>query len=335
MIRQSVCLILTVMLLLSGCSSNSIHPPTIESTVPATSEVAPQPTFMPVETVTDILPEAKAFAMDPAPPVPVIPRSMPSGTAAATSEDAVIDYSHTEDGYVMVCYPGSTDKRLKVLVKGPSTTYNYNLTPGDWTVFPLSDGNGSYQVGVYINIADTRYAVVLTADFSVQLKDEFAPFLRPNQYVDYSEASVTVLRAMEITRELEEPLDKVAAIYDYVITNLHYDTEKANSVQSGYLPNLDQILEAGTGICFDYAAIMTAMLRSQQIPCKLVVGYAGSVYHAWISVWTEESGWIDGAIFFDGHVWHRMDPTFASSAAGSQDTMDFIQSGNYTVKYLY
>ena len=34
---------------------------------------------------------------------------------------------------------------------------------------------------------------------------------------------------------------------------------------------------------------MTGMLRSQGIPSKLVVGYAGTAYHAWISVWTEET----------------------------------------------
>ena len=83
-------------------------------------------------------------------------------------------------------------------------------------------------------------------------------------------------------------------------------------------------------------ALMTAMLRSQEIPCKLVVGYAGSTYHAWISVWTEENGWIDGAIFFNGKTWQRMDPTFASSANSSEAILKYIGDGsNYTAKYFY
>jgi len=80
---------------------------------------------------------------------------------------------------------------------------------------------------------------------------------------------------------------------------------------------------------------MTAMLRSQEIPCKMVIGYAGQTYHAWISVWTEESGWVNGAIFFDGKQWKRMDPTFASTAESSDEILNFIQNGNYRVKYLY
>ena len=75
-----------------------------------------------------------------------------------------------------------------------------------------------------------------------------------------------------------DALDVVSSVYNYVVTNITYDTAKANSVQSGYLPNCDSVLSQKKGICFDYAAVMTAMLRSQNIPTKLVVGYTGSLY---------------------------------------------------------
>ena len=67
-----------------------------------------------------------------------------------------------------------------------------------------------------------------------------------------------------------------------------------------------------------------------------MVGYAGTVYHAWISVWSETDGWIDGVIWFDGETWQRMDPTFASSGGGNPDIMDYIGNGsNYVPKYFY
>ena len=125
-------------------------------------------------------------------------------------------------------------------------------------------------------------------------------------------------------------------VYNFVVGNLTYDKEKAATVQSGYLPVLDTVLAEKKGICFDYAALMAGMLRSQGVPCKLVVGYAGTAYHAWISVWSEATGWVDGAIFFDGTTWQRMDPTFASTGRQSQAIMQYIGDGtNYTVKYLY
>lgn len=283
----------------------------------------------------DLEDEAVALAAAPAAlPGMLVPEA--SGTLVKKSDKAVIDYSNTADGYVMVNYTAAATKRLKAQVKGPTTTYTYNLTAGKWETFPLSDGSGSYQVIVYENVSGTKYAAVTSVTCTVALSDEFAPFLRPNQYVDYAEASATVAKAAELTAGLTEPLEKVKAVYDFVVKNITYDRQLAATVQSGYLPVLDTVLSKKTGICFDYAALMTGMLRSQGVPCKLVVGYAGTAYHAWISVWSEETGWIDGAIYFDGASWKRMDPTFASSGNQSAAIMQYIGDGqNYTTKYLY
>ncbi|MBQ3574114.1 MAG: transglutaminase domain-containing protein [Clostridia bacterium] len=282
----------------------------------------------------DVSLEAEAFTEAPDAATIVLEPTHP-GTQQDKCDVAEVDFSNTTDGYVMACYTGETSKRLKLRVAGPKTTYTYNLKVQEWTTFPLSDGNGSYQVTIYKNASGNKYATVMSTKFKVDLADEFAPFLRPNQYVDYSVSSETVDMGAQICEGIDLPLEKVAAVYDYVVSNFSYDYDKAATVKSGYLPVLDTVLAEKKGICFDYAAVMTAMLRSQGIPCKLVVGYAGSTYHAWISVWTEENGWIDGFVFFNGKTWKRMDPTFASSSNRSDDIMDFIENGSYTVKYLY
>ena len=305
-----------------------------EEKVPA-QEQKPAEEKPPVSQPEPDLPEADALSKAPA-AVTVGTSCVASGTKEKSNSKAVIDYSNTQDGYVMVNFTASTDKRLKVQVKGPSTTYSYNLTPGEWTVFPLSDGNGSYTVGVYENISGNKYSSVLSISSQVTLKDEFGPFTRPNQYVDYANAPKTVAKAKELTSGLSKPLDKVAAIYDYVVSTLSYDYDLAASVKSGYLPKLDKVLAKKSGICFDYAALMTGMLRSQDVPCKLVVGYAGSAYHAWINVWSESTGWVNAAIYFDGVAWQRTDPTFASTAKQSEEIMAYIGDGtNYSAKYLY
>ena len=279
--------------------------------------------------------EAEALVDSPAAVSPLLlPEA--SGTAVEANQRAEIDYSNLKDGYVMAQFTGQTSTRLKVQVAGPTTTYTYDLPVQGWATFPLSDGNGDYSVTVFENTSGTKYATVLTASFPVALEDEFAPFLRPNQYVNYQGAENTIAQAAELTQGLSDPLEKVGKVYDYVVETLHYDKEKAASVKSGYLPVLDEVLAEKQGICFDYAALMAGMLRSQGVPCKLVVGYAGSAYHAWISVWTEETGWVDGVIFFDGTTWQRMDPTFASSGNSSESIMEYIGDGsNYTAKYLY
>lgn len=319
-----------MLLLLCGCARQEP-----EETVMPTVLPTAVPTEEPVTMPPAVESEAVALAEAPPPAVSVVLEARLSGEREERCADAVIDYSHTEEGYIMARYTSQTDKRLKFRVFGPTTTYTYNLPVDEWTVFPLSDGNGSYQCALYINTYDSKYAAVMSVQFDVALEDEFAPFLRPNQYVDYSQAPNAVEKGAELCAGLEHPLEKVAVVYDFVVGTLSYDYDRAATVKSGYLPVLDDVLSEEKGICFDYAALMAAMLRSQEVPCKLVVGYAGDTYHAWISVWTDENGWIDGAIFFDGHVWKRMDPTFASSGNRSEEIMDFIEHGTYTVRYLY
>ena len=256
------------------------------------------------------------------------------GTLEVRDDKAVIDYSNTSDGYVMVMYTADAQQQLRVQVKGPQETYTYIIIPHEWNAFPLSDGSGSYTVSIFEDIGGNRFALSLTASFSAEISDEFAPFLRPNQYVNYAEAPETVALAFSITATTDDTLEMVRRVYEYVTKNLTYDRQLAATVKSGYLPDLDKVLEKKAGICFDYASLMTGMLRSRGVPCKLVVGYAGTAYHAWISVWVDGTGWIDNAIYFDGTEWKRMDPTFASS--GGREAEAYIGDGsNYTAKFFY
>lgn len=317
----------------SGCGKTKTEATVPPVTDKATPTAAATP-FVDETVIGEVVSEKDVIAEEPALPDILVPEA--PGTATEENEKAVIDYSNIMDGYVMVKYKAATDKKLKAQVKGPTTTYTYTIQPEEWETFPMSDGNGAYKITVFENVEGKQYATVASVSTTVELDDEFAPFLRPNQYVDYGVAEETVKLGAELTQGKETELEKVQAVYEYVVKNITYDTELAANVKSGYLPVLDKVLEAKKGICFDYAALMTGMLRSQSVPCKLMVGYAGEVYHAWISVYTEKDGWIDNAIYFDGTTWKRMDPTFASSSNKSDAIMKYIGDGsNYTEKYIY
>ena len=269
-------------------------------------------------------------------PLPLFLKPEAPGTAEARNANCAVDYSNISDGYFMAAWLASPQK-IKLQCTGPTgVTYTYDLSGNSWAAFPLSDGNGHYDVRVMQCVGGTKYAVAGTASFDASMADEFAPFLRPNQYVNYENEPNTTDLASQLCTGKSGELDKVAAIYDWVVASLSYDHEKAKTVQSGYLPDLDSVLASRKGICFDYAALMAGMLRSQGVACRLVVGYAGTAYHAWISVYVEGQGWVDGVIFFNGQSWQRMDPTFASSGGGSESIMKYIGDGsNYSARYLY
>lgn len=260
-----------------------------------------------------------------------------TGEAAEENDQCVIDYSNCADGYVMVKYKEKTSKKIKAQVQGPnSSTYTYTLRTGKFEVLPLTEGNGNYTITVFVNVEGDSYATVSSVDTSVKLTNAFAPYIRPNQYVNYTKSTKVVKKAQSLTKKCKTDLDKVKKIYQYVIDTYKYDKKKASTVQTGYLPNLDSVYKKKKGICFDYAAIMTAMLRSQGVPTKLVVGYTGDAYHAWINVYSKKKGWISGAIYFNGKKWKLMDPTFASTSKSSKSIMKYIGNGkNYKAKYSY
>ena len=257
------------------------------------------------------------------------------GTLVAGNGVATIDYSNASDGYIMVCYGAATSQRLKVQV-AHSETYTYNIWSGVWAAFPLSEGSGGYSVSVFEEIGDSRYSLVLSAYVNAEIEDEFDPFLRPNQYVNYADAPNLVATAENLTADCKDSLEMVDKVYNFVLSWLSYDTELASTVRSGYLPDLDKDLVDRTGICFDYAAMMAGMLRCRGVPTKLVVGYAGKAYHSWLSIWSEETGWGENIVYFDGTSWQRMDPTYADTASSKKAAEKFIGDGtNYTEKYIY
>jgi transglutaminase-like putative cysteine protease len=251
-----------------------------------------------------------------------------------TCDVAVIDASNTSEGYVMVSYTGSNEK-VKLQITGPDgVTQTYNLH-GDYEVFPLTGGDGTYSIGIFESVSaeDNKYSTVLSQDISVTVENEFGPYLYPSQYVNFNSDSLPVAEAEELAYPASEDLDVVTNVYNYVIDHITYDYDKAKTVASGYLPDVDEIFQINTGICFDYAAVMATMLRSQRIPTRLEVGYKGEDYHAWISVYTEDTGWINGIIEFDGTTWRLMDPTFASTSKSPKKfTTD---DDDYLTKYIY
>lgn len=258
-----------------------------------------------------------------------------SGETCYGDDSVSIDASNISDGYVMVRYTGHSEKAKAQITIPDGTVYTYTIKGSDYNTFPLTGGNGDYTLKVYEWVVDNSYALAFSQDLSVSLSDEFKPFLYPNQYVWFTGDSQVVALGRELSDQSADDLDYVQNSYYYVIRNISYDNDKAENTPTDYVPDIDTILEEKKGICFDYASLMAALLRSQSIPTKLEVGYSGEAYHAWISVYLTESGWVDNIIEFDGKDWVLMDPTLAANNS-SKAVAKYIGDGSkYTVKYSY
>ena len=258
------------------------------------------------------------------------------GVTVYQNDFASIDASNTSQGYVMVKYNG-TNEKVKLQITCPDQScYTYLISDrGAYDTFPLTAGNGSYALQVLENVAGDTYTVSLAQSINVSIEDEFLPFLYPNQYVNFHADSQAVSKGSDLAKDTCSDLDVVQNIYNYVIKNISYDTEKAQNVSYGYVPDVDDTLSSKKGICFDYAALMTSMLRSQNIPTKLEVGYSGDAYHAWISTYIDDKGWVDDIIQFDGDTWQIMDPTLAATNDSAAVKKYVGDGSHYVVKYTY
>lgn len=269
-------------------------------------------------------------------PEVLIPQA--SGTIQYTSDVCYIDASNTSEGYVMAQYNGSNEKVKFQITTPDQKEYTYLVTNyGEYEVYPLPGGNGTYTLTLLESVSgeEDLYAISFTQDIDVTVTNEFMPYLYPNKYVDFSAGSKAVDLGKTLAGECYSDLDVVTNIYNYVIENIDYDEKKAENVAYGYTPDINETLTSKKGICFDYAALMSCMLRTQKIPTKLEVGYAGDVYHAWISCYVDEIGWVDNIIEFDGKNWSLMDPTLGANNKNSEVKKYMGDGSRYVVKYTY
>lgn len=228
-----------------------------------------------------------------------LPKS--TGEAVVGEKGTRIDYGNAAEGYIIIAQPPvDKDLRLTIFKGGESYTYTLN-NRGRSEVYPLQMGSGRYEVEVYQHLKGNQYSVLETATFDVNLSDHTTPYLYPNQYVDYNQSTLAVAKSAELCRNVRSEKEAVEAVFAFVKKTIKYDKKKAKKVKAGYLPDLNEVFRLRKGICFDYAALMACMLRSQGIPTQLVIGYVnGKYYHAWNKV-------------LIGGTWVLYDATFAAT----------------------
>jgi len=210
-----------------------------------------------------------------------------SGTVRKTKGEFTVDASNTDRGYFMAKRT-ATSSSLKMRVARGNGLYTYDLTAdGQYDVFPLQMGDGTYTCSLYRNVSGNKYSKEAEVEFSVTLDEEFIPYLYPSQYVHYTMESEAVLMSEKICEGLQTDEEKYEAIIAYIRENFSYDYERARANPGFYLGDIEKCFKTRKGLCQDLAALAACMLRVQGIPTQMVIGYADKQYHAWNSVFID------------------------------------------------
>lgn len=258
----------------------------------------------------------------------------PTFDATVTENDGSIDTTKVNQGVVRA--EALSASRLKFIATLGEMTYSYDL-PGDGTPItcPVNMGSGTYTFAIMRNTSDNNYVQTCSATVDVALESEFAPFSQPNMFCNYTNDSACVQKSRELVADAENQGDAVRAVCTYIVDHVTYDTDKASQLSgtTGYVPNPDDTFATNKGICFDYASLGAAMLRSVGIPTKIITGYVSpeDLYHAWIAVYIDGS-WTSAQFSVNPQSWSRVDLTFATDS----EAQGLVGDGKtYTERYVY
>jgi hypothetical protein len=110
--------------------------------------------------------------------------------------------------------------------------------------------------------------------------------------------------AIDITKSVEDPYDKIFAIEEWLAENTTYSLDPP-AAKAGSDPTEQFLFSDRRGFCVQIASSMVLMLRAAGVPSRVGVGYAPAEYdsptktttvrardaHAWAEVYSPDFGW--------------------------------------------
>lgn len=90
----------------------------------------------------------------------------------------------------------------------------------------------------------------------------------------------------EITKDCQDDYEKVLKIHDWIAENIYYNYDAFYSGDYGSADALD-VLHSKCGVCEGYANLFAALVRAQNIPCRVQQGVALGIGTE--PVWSEET----------------------------------------------
>lgn len=202
------------------------------------------------------------------------------------SEYVAIETDNAESGFITIYYNKPLlNKKPNVFIYCNDKLYLYNIATTE-TNLPLQLGDGEYRILIRDYIERT-YQVVAEETLIISGLSEKEVYINSIQMIDYNNNKNIIDEINLLFTDAKNDKEKCEILYNHIISNYSYSHKKAETIKSGYLPDLHEFTKSKKGICYDFASLFAAVLRSNNIPTKLVMGYRDDnigKYHAWNEV---------------------------------------------------
>lgn len=186
----------------------------------------------------------------------------------------------------------------------------------DYTINCL---DGWYEVTIRVpqnineNIISLSYTANLFRNILSWKSENIQEYLLPQQFVDSDNELVKKISAK--LRGLND-YETAKNIFQYTnkIFNNHSESTVINQQSAS------EMLKNPVGVCYDHAILMTALLRAEGIPARMISGLALRVPLKGGKDWSHPGvahAWVE---FYADDMWHFADPTWGNGYFGKTDT---------------
>ncbi len=128
-------------------------------------------------------------------------------------------------------------------------------------------------------------------------------YVEPQERIE-SDNSKIVAKARELTEDISSDYKKALAIFEFVNTELQYDTSSSYANKGAV-----SALQNKRGVCEEFASLYVALCRAVDIPSRVVEGYKidkndveneygeyvteySVINHAWAEIYFDDYGWL-------------------------------------------
>ncbi|MFT4538823.1 MAG: transglutaminase-like putative cysteine protease [Planctomycetota bacterium] len=223
-----------------------------------------------------------------------------------------------EDGWVIL-EPAASDKELSVLEIEPvlpmraGSMESVVLAPRGLVAVSLPELWGQPDRYLLTPGDPDSYSLVYSADQTTEaqlLRMEVASVHARYRQLPAESASLDYIRTVgqALTAGTKTEFQRVRAIRDHLRDTFEYDLEGTGF---GGTRAIAEFLNRGSGFCTYSAGAMTLMLRTLDVPARVVTGFVAREWSDADSAWIVERrnghAWVE--VPFEGHGWIRFDPT--------------------------
>ncbi|WP_179632147.1 transglutaminase-like domain-containing protein [Clostridium peptidivorans] len=188
-----------------------------------------------------------------------------------------------------------------------ASSTDFKLNEDDTSITSLSSGTvksgiqKSFKVSKTYNVKNIKSTVDLSktkGDYS-EITSDISYYLKPTYHVESNEKEIINL-ANSLFKGITNPYLKAKKAFDYVVLNMKYDLDSPYANQGAL-----SAVRTKVGVCEDYAALMTALLRAGNVPARVNTGFCfydseliqtnnngNDFRHAWVEFYIPEYGWI-------------------------------------------